>query len=384
MQNIPPDDPRSGGGQRVHHALVNALRADGHDARGAFLAPVNAVGQAAGTPSPSLPYPSWSVPEAPRLLQNALRLRRLARRIATTWVPDVIYAAAPEAAFVFGATRPGALRIATSHHYDPPDLSAGLPWMRPLRAARQARSGQRFYLERHMLRTAELVLSPSKYGLSRLRDRGYLTSGTPAAVLRNGVYDDWFFDGAPESRSGFLFVGRLDTQKGVDVLLDALARTSGSWPLTVVGDGWQRVDLTQRARALGVEARVRWVGHADHAGVRAHMRDCGALLVSSRAENYPLVVLEGLASGIPVVATAVGGVPEMVRDGVSALLVDPDDAGALARAMDRVEVGRELRRGLAAEGRAVAEGHRWSAVARRLVELVNAHRSWPDAPATDR
>ncbi|MDH3224475.1 MAG: glycosyltransferase family 4 protein [Gemmatimonadota bacterium] len=363
VQNLPPHDPRSGGGQRVHDALILALRDMGHDARGAFLTP-------GGRPA-DVPYPAWTVPESTRFLGNVLRLRGLATKIVGEWRPDVFYGSAPEAAEALCRLPTGILRVATSHHYDPPDLTEGLrPW-RPLHMFGRLRSLQRFYLERRLLRGADLVLATSRFGAEALRERGYLGGDVQVPVLYNGVGDAWL-DEPNSGEDGFLFVGRLDAQKGVDILLEALARTRGRWPLAIVGEGWQRDELEGQVKRLGLTNRVSFEGADTAAGVRTRMGRAGALVVPSRAENYPLVVLEGLARRLPVVTTRVGGIPEMVVDGESALLVGPDDPDALAGALDAIEGDAGLRGHLSHGGRKVAESHRWSSVAEQLVAYLRA------------
>jgi len=276
------------------------------------------------------------------------------------------------------------LRVATSHHYDPPDLTGSLSLWRPIHAVRTLHSLQRFHLERRLVRGADLVLATSKFGAEALLERGYLDRTTDVPILRNGVGHEWFEDtSSAKVREGFLFVGRLDTQKGVDVLLEALALTHGCWPLKIVGDGWQRSELEAAARRLGLIGRVRFEGPLDARGVRARMGAAKALVVPSRAENYPLVVLEGLAQGLPVVTTRVGGIPEMVVDGMSALVVPPEDPTRLAAALDAIEADAALRERLVHAGREVADAHRWSLVAEQLVAYVRAAGA-PRPPAAAR
>ncbi len=345
----------------MHSELIVALREAGHDARGAFLLP--------GARPLEVSYPAWSTAEGGRLVVNVGKMRRLVRKILGEWQPDVFYGAAAEAAGAIGAVPEGVLRVATSHHYDPPDLSDALRLSEPLASLRRLRRLQRFYLERRLLRRAHLVLAVSRFGADALATRGYLPRGTVPRILRNGVADDWFLESHTASdRRGFLFVGRLDQQKGVDVLLDALARTAGSWPLTIVGSGWQDSRLRSATLELGLEGRVRFCGHEPPASVRRRMAGAGALVAPSRAENYPLVLLEALARGLPVIATAVGGIPEMVRHDTSAVLVEPEDPDALAGALDRVETDAALRRRLAYEGARVADAHRWSRIAEELLD----------------
>ena len=149
------------------------------------------------------------------------------------------------------------------------------------------------------------------------------------------------------------WVGRLSLEKGADVLLDALRLADPSLVACMIGDGPQRPALTARARELGIEQRVRWCGALPEAGRLFSAFDVFAL--SSRTEGTPMVLFEAMDAGIPVVATAVGGVPDVVAAD-NAWLVPAGDAPSLARALDEVlRDPREAERRVAAAGRQLAE-----------------------------
>ena len=127
------------------------------------------------------------------------------------------------------------------------------------------------------------------------------------------------------------FFGRLEYGKGVDVLLDAAARVHTKLPTAFLfaGDGPLRERLAARAAAEGVP--VVFAGRRDD--VVALMGLCAVVVLPSRQEAFGRVLIEAMAAGVPVVATAVGGIPEVCTDGVTALLVPPEDPDALAVAI---------------------------------------------------
>jgi glycosyltransferase involved in cell wall biosynthesis len=140
---------------------------------------------------------------------------------------------------------------------------------------------------------------------------------------------------APRARDGALVVGavaQLEPWKGIDVLVDACAAMTEPVRLEVFGEGSQRRALERRAAGLRVDARF----HGDVADVRERLGDIDVLASPSHAENLPFAVLEAMAHALPVVATRTGGVPELVADGETGLLVEPGDAAALAAALDRL------------------------------------------------
>lgn len=138
------------------------------------------------------------------------------------------------------------------------------------------------------------------------------------------------------------FAGRINSQKALDVTLAALAQQEGI-ELVIAGDGPERPALEAEARRLGLDGRVRFAGPLDRAGVLELFRSADASILSSAWENFPHTVVEALAVGTPVIATAVGGVTEVVTDGENGLLVPAGDPDALAAAIGRFFADAELR-----------------------------------------
>jgi glycosyltransferase involved in cell wall biosynthesis len=142
--------------------------------------------------------------------------------------------------------------------------------------------------------------------------------------------------GLSETRSNVCFVGNLVAEKGPDILIEAI----GSPPLaavsdahvTFIGDGGLKESLLARATALGIRDRVSFLGRVPPDEVALRISASDVLCLPSRREGCPNVVLEALASGRPVVAAAVGGVPELLHDG-NGIMAPSDDPSALARAI---------------------------------------------------
>jgi glycosyltransferase involved in cell wall biosynthesis len=133
-----------------------------------------------------------------------------------------------------------------------------------------------------------------------------------------------------------VFAGRIAREKGVDVLIDAIAEAGPSARLVIAGDGPLRAELEDRA-ARRAPGQVRWLGRLDRAEVHEVIRSASAVAVPSVwHENQPLIVLEAFACGVPVIATTLGGLPDLVEDGVTGLLVPPNDPVELARAIAAV------------------------------------------------
>lgn len=194
-------------------------------------------------------------------------------------------------------------------------------------------------LGRLTARVADRVLAPSRRTAGELArdygvcDAGVLpnaTGGLPRHEVEPGR------DAAHLPAGELLFVGRLRLRKGVEILLAALGRLAqeGSRPrLLVAGDGEHRAALEAETARLGLAGQVLFLGRRGASEVSALLAGCRGLVVPSIYEGMPLVVLEAMAAGRPVVASAVSGIPEVVLDGTTGWLVPPEDPEALARAL---------------------------------------------------
>ncbi len=155
------------------------------------------------------------------------------------------------------------------------------------------------------------------------------------AVIENGYDDAVFRVGRDERLPVVLFVGRLETIKNVDVLLRAFAAASlpADATLLIAGTGSRRDALEALALELGIAPRVRFLGQQTREEVAELMRNARCLALPSASEGWGMVVAESLACGTPVVASRVGGVPEIVASEAAGLLVTPGDESALRIAL---------------------------------------------------
>jgi glycosyltransferase involved in cell wall biosynthesis len=127
------------------------------------------------------------------------------------------------------------------------------------------------------------------------------------------------------------WVGRISHEKGLDVLVEALpALADLRLRLTVIGDGNAKADVRRRAEQLGVGSRMHWAGVVDNAS--RLLRAFDLLVISSRTEGTPIILLEAIGAGVPVITAAVGGIPDVVTAD-EALLVPPADPASLATAL---------------------------------------------------
>jgi glycosyltransferase involved in cell wall biosynthesis len=230
----------------------------------------------------------------------------------------------------------GTMLISTKHNDDP------------------FRAGAFRFVERELARLADRVVTIS----DSLRNFTIERVGVPAArveTIRYGLDEPpaaWGTnppDAVPESARIVVSVARLTPQKGIDVAVHALASLPDDVVLVVLGEGPERSSLEALARELGVESRIFLPGRVPD--VAAWLRRADVYAQPSRWEGFGLAVLEAMVSGLPVVATNVSSLPELVADGATGVLVEPDDARALAVGIERAfaepgmgDAGRERAR----------------------------------------
>jgi D-inositol-3-phosphate glycosyltransferase len=173
-----------------------------------------------------------------------------------------------------------------------------------------------------------------------------------------------------------LFVGRIQPLKGVDIAVEALARTTGP-RLVVVGgpsgaEGERELArLADTAVSLGVSDRITFVEPLPHRDLAVFYRAADLLVMPSRSESFGLVAAEAQACGLPVVAASVGGIRYVVDDGWSGVLVDGHDPADFAAAIDRLLADPSERSRLSAGAIEKAESFSWEATADRLLELYS-------------
>lgn len=226
-------------------------------------------------------------------------------------------------------------------------------------------------LGRWAARCSEVVLVPSeRTGHEIARDYG----GPAPQLLPNATAEAPSLWPAPTQRpGGLLYVGRLRIRKGVEVLLWSLSilRDDGhAFELTIAGDGERRGTLEALTVQLGLQDRVRFLGHSNRAELRQELAKATALVVPSIYEGMPLVILEAMEEGVPVVASAVSGIPEVVVDGVTGWLVPPENVDALSQALSQVlsNEGECRRRGAAGKER--LSRYRPSVIASTWIDAV--------------
>jgi glycosyltransferase involved in cell wall biosynthesis len=209
-------------------------------------------------------------------------------------------------------------------------------------------------------------------GLARLARQAW--PGAPVYVVPNGVDTDCF--GPPTDRVRpanplrVLCVGRLVRQKGFEFVIDAVSRADAPTVLRIVGDGPLRARLMAHAAPLG--SRVEFSGWVNRAELPDHYQWADVLCLPSFEEGMPNVVLEGMASGLPTIASNVYGMHDLIQPGQTGFVVPPGEACGIARAVEQLVGDPRLVRHMGERARAVAAGQAWSVVAAEYRQLLVA------------
>ena len=223
--------------------------------------------------------------------------------------------------------------------------------------------------ERRALGGATRVIATSSWTASELVRRGIVRAERVTVALPGAL-------AGPRARGAagrLLCVGVVAPHKGQDILLDALGRLSGfDWSCTVAGsrgaDGGFADRVAAAAQRFG--SRVRLTGVLGDAELGVAYQRSGLLVAPSRAESFGMAIAEARTRGLPVIAAAVGGIPEAVAGG-GAVLVTPDDPAALAAALERWMTDPDLRARLRAEaGAARTRTPRWSTTVERIDRIL--------------
>ncbi|WP_036225516.1 glycosyltransferase family 4 protein [Marmoricola sp. URHB0036] len=274
------------------------------------------------------------------------------RRLLTRLDVDVVNAHAPVPGLADVAALRSPVPVVMTYHSGSM-VKGGHPADALLRAY------ERHVLPRVFARCTDLV-AVSPVSLAHATGRARLVPpGVDTDLFRPPIHD------APRG-PGVLYVGRVERTsrwKGLHVLVDSLGRLRETVPdvrLDIVGDGDDVPALRQRAEALGVADAIEWHGRVEHDELPAYYQRAGVTVLPSltESESFGMTLVEAMATGCPVVGSATGGIPFVVRDEVDGLLVPPGDAGALADALAVVLTDPARAAALGAAGREAARA-RW-------------------------
>jgi glycogen(starch) synthase len=238
-------------------------------------------------------------------------------------------------------------------------------------------------IERSTLRRADAVVVLTERTAAALR-----ADGVPAeriSTIPSGFEPTLFQaaagTGAPRARPRIGYVGRLAAQKRADLLVTAFGAMQQVADLVVVGDGPERDRVHQLVHTSPAADRISTTGFVEHSAVPGVLASLDLLVLPSAYEEMGSVLVEAMVAGLPVVASDVGGIPEVVCHGETGLLVPPGDVPALTAALDRLVADTALRARLAQGARDRSALYSWPHLSTRVAEVYRQVRGGEPALA---
>jgi glycosyltransferase involved in cell wall biosynthesis len=230
------------------------------------------------------------------------------------------------------------------------------------------------WLEARHVRRADRVITTSAYSADRIASFYGVARERIAIVPELIDLDAWdrALADAPreEGPPRILAVAHLYSRKGVDTLLRAFASVPAEAHLRIVGTGPERERLKELSHTLGIADRVHFLGHLPFIALVAEYRNATLFALPTEQEGFGIVFLEAMASSLPIVATCVAAVPEVVSDGVTALLANPGNESTIAELLETLLNDAALRQRLGDAGRAHVARFAAPVVARQFLAAI--------------
>lgn len=214
----------------------------------------------------------------------------------------------------------------------------------------------------------DLVISPSKSLANELVDHGL---HKPIKVIANAINTDFFKPASPETKKrlknkfgiadfSLIYMGRLSYEKNIDQALRAFSLAAKKNPrlnFMVVGDGPEKINLENFTSDLGIRSKVIFTGFLRDGELLETLQASDIFITASKSENMPLSVLEAMAAGLPIVAVAEKGMPEIVKNGINGFLAEADDYRTMSKNILQMCSDKKLRKKFSSASRVLAAGH---------------------------
>lgn len=301
--------------------------------------------------------------------------------------PDVIHLQTAE--FVAAATlryvkKYGIPLVSTGHAY-PDNITGQLKLLAAVKPLKQATDAALKVYMASYLKHSEYATMPTEMAIGDLLPKDRKRFKVPVEALSNGVDLSQFKPGQAnkkvlakhgleKGRPRVLYVGRVDPEKSIGVVVEAFSKVAAKVPeveLVVVGDGIDLERLKGLARELGLGERAKFLGKVLPPDLIEIYQDGTVFVTASETETQGIVLIEAAATGLPLIAVDAGAVGELCRNGENGILCRPGDVAGIARAMKKILTDKELREKYAKASMKVAEKHDLERTVARFVEIYN-------------
>lgn len=231
-----------------------------------------------------------------------------------------------------------------------------------------------------VLKNADKVLALAENMKTKIQD----IWGINASVIPNGIDVERFENlskadvrrklGLKREEKIIIFVGTLKSVKGVEYLIEAMSivnKNNAETKLILIGDGEEKENLKKLVQELNLEHCVFFLGRKSNEKIPEHMAASDIFVLPSLSEGFPNVFLEAMASGLPIVATKVGGVPEIIKDGENGFLVEPKNPQQLAEKILFLLENENLKERISQNNREKVKEYSWEEVVKKLESVYN-------------
>lgn len=324
-----------GGGNIVAHKLCEEFSKKGHDVTGVFLAPKNFINENFDANYKIKTGTGSKIP-----LLNVWRCYKIFKNLFNNFgEPDVIISLGYEGLLI-SFIKKKALFIAASHspflrYVGLKELFFDLKWFNPLNFGKWLFMSS-FLLDRITKLKADVVQSLCNFGVKQCEDI-YKIPANKIFITPDGVDVNYFQKQQLSKEKNIIFLGGSVEYKGLDILLKAFEIVIKNYPnsrLIIIGEEKERKkELLDLAKFLDVFSKLEWVGLVAPVDIPDYFKRARILVMPSRLELFGIAALEAMASGIPIVASNVGGLPEVVIDGQNGLIVEKENFQKLAEAI---------------------------------------------------
>lgn len=218
---------------------------------------------------------------------------------------------------------------------------------------------------KYIIQNADAVLALTEDMKKKMQN----ISKRDVSVIPNGIDYERFYDVVRSEKvrkvKTILFVGRLHQVKGVRYLIEAMAIVHSKYPdikLIIIGDGVERQNLGALSEKLALGDCIRFIGRVEQESIPLIMKQADIFVLPSISEGFGIVILEAMASGLPIIATRVGGIPDVVEDGVNGYLVDARNTDEIAKNIIKLIQNDVVRIEMAIQNMEKAKMYSWDEV----------------------
>jgi glycosyltransferase involved in cell wall biosynthesis len=198
------------------------------------------------------------------------------------------------------------------------------------------------FLERKAVGSADLVVVPSDYFKGIVKMWGIPEERLQRIYLGMEFKDEIVAPSTVPQGKILVSLGRLVPWKGFSMLIDLMSELSPDWQLVIIGDGPDRVKLEEKMKTLNLGGKVTFTGAVSHQEVLGWLARADAFALNTSFESFSFQILEAMWSGVPVITTTAGSIPELVKNGVEGVLCEPNNREAFKQALQSIETEPEV------------------------------------------